>query len=600
MASLKNIMNTEDEPVDPRSESRSTDLTSRSSSVQSYVTSLNYQAPSSSHNNPPDPLESSKLPSVLDPSSPNTTELNMNTRRRSNMSVDSNDMSYGSSQHDPSSNTSMRPFTASGGSEPHVRWTPITGKISKAKKGVPVHKCHQCHKTFTRAEHLRRHQLSHSPPDLCCPVPSCNKTFYRKDLLDRHVQKHNQDGSRAKEPRLSPGSEGPNTYPLSREVTPHKPILKPNEEFADSQRLVHRDVPRTWSPMAHAPNPNPSYHPAPGADRPDSYMPPNNYDLGPTLSVPGGGFATPHHMLSGNATPELWQDNSAPTSEFSTPPENARRPQFPGMEPWTTPSSVYPTSSSDMLSSVNPATYSVSYPYSNSTPPQVYPSVFPDIEVPLSVYNEGPSFDTVNQVSTSTVRSVSPSLAVAQSETLVAVPSLPTPGGAFNLAGCGSGSSGGEGLLNTEELMPLSLSPTTKEAIPRYLELYWDKVHPKNPIVHKHTYEDVPQEETEHVQALQCAMAALATQFIPIADDRMKGAQLHAYAWQQSKVFTHVGKWLSVINTLLRFNLPPEMNVKLGKIGLPQNHYDGCWQPVSYLMCIVPGIMNGNTFLRLA
>ncbi|RFN49659.1 hypothetical protein FIE12Z_6106 [Fusarium flagelliforme] len=543
MASLKNIMNTEDEPVDPRSESRSTDLTSRSSSVQSYVTSLNHQAPSSSHNNPPDPSEPSKSSSVLDHSSPTTTELNMNTRRRSNMSIDSNDMSYGSSQHDSSSNTSMRPFTASGSSETHVRWTPITGKISKAKKGVPVHKCHQCHKTFTRAEHLRRHQLSHSPPDLCCPVPSCNKTFYRKDLLDRHVQKHSQDGSGAKEPRQSPGPESSRPNPLPQAVTPHKPMLKPNKDFVASQPIVYRNVPGTWSPMAPTPSPKRNYNQGPEADGPGTCISRINYGLGPTIPVSSGSFSTNHHMLPGNVTPELqWQDNSATTSEFSTPPENARRPQFSVMETWPTPVSAYPTTN-DMLNTMNHATYSVSYPYSNSTPPQVYPSVFPDVEVPLPVYNEDPSFGTVNQIPTSTVRSVSPSLAVAQSETLVAVPSLPTPGGTFNLAGCGSGTSGGEGLLNTEDLMPLSLSPAIKEAIPRYLEVYWDKVHPRKPIVHKHTYQDVPQEETEHVQALQCAMAALATQFIPIADDRMKGAQLHAYAWQQSKVFTHVGKW---------------------------------------------------------
>lgn len=356
-------------------------------------------------------------------------------------------------------------------------------------------------------------------------------------IASKLTKSSNQDGSGAKEPRPSPGPEGSKPYPLPRTVTPHKPILRPNEEFADSQPLVHRNVPATWSPMAHTPNSNRSYNPAPEADRTDSYMSPINYDLGSTLSVPSGSFATNHPMLPGNVTPELqWQDNSATTSEFSTPPENARRPQFSVVEPWTTPVSAYPTSSNDMLSTMNPATYSVSYPYSNSTPAQVYPSVFPDVEVPLPVYNEGPSFGAVNQIPTSTVRSVSPSLAVAQSETLVAVPPLPTPGGTFNLAGCGSGSSGGEGLLSTEDLMPLSLSPAIKEAIPRYLEVYWDKVHPKNPIVHKHTYQDVPQEEIEHVQALQCAMAALATQFIPIADDRVKGAQLHAYAWQQSKV----------------------------------------------------------------
>ncbi|KAI0184311.1 hypothetical protein EV127DRAFT_239456 [Xylaria flabelliformis] len=35
--------------------------------------------------------------------------------------------------------------------------TPITGRVSRAKKGVPVHICDICKppKTFTRAEHLQ-------------------------------------------------------------------------------------------------------------------------------------------------------------------------------------------------------------------------------------------------------------------------------------------------------------------------------------------------------------------------------------------------------------------------------------------------------------
>ncbi len=38
-----------------------------------------------------------------------------------------------------------------------IKYTPVTGRISKAKKGVPVHTCKICRpaKTFTRAEHLR-------------------------------------------------------------------------------------------------------------------------------------------------------------------------------------------------------------------------------------------------------------------------------------------------------------------------------------------------------------------------------------------------------------------------------------------------------------
>ncbi|KAM0424607.1 hypothetical protein ACHAPT_010133 [Fusarium lateritium] len=87
----------------------------------------------------------------------------MTSRRRSNTSLDSLELS---NQPGPSSNVPMRPFSAGVGNEPHVKLTPITRKISKAKKGVPVHTCDRCPK-----------------------VPGCNKTFYRKDLLDRHVQR---------------------------------------------------------------------------------------------------------------------------------------------------------------------------------------------------------------------------------------------------------------------------------------------------------------------------------------------------------------------------------------------------------------------------
>ena len=43
------------------------------------------------------------------------------------------------------------------GTDRPVKYTPVTGRISRAKKGVPVHTCDICRpvKTFTRAEHLR-------------------------------------------------------------------------------------------------------------------------------------------------------------------------------------------------------------------------------------------------------------------------------------------------------------------------------------------------------------------------------------------------------------------------------------------------------------
>lgn len=66
-----------------------------------------------------------------------------------------------------------------------------TGRISKAKKGLKVHSC-ECGRSYTRSEHLRRHQKNHTQEGaLVCEVPDCGKTFHRVDLLMRHQERHN-------------------------------------------------------------------------------------------------------------------------------------------------------------------------------------------------------------------------------------------------------------------------------------------------------------------------------------------------------------------------------------------------------------------------
>ncbi|KAK2129771.1 hypothetical protein NOF04DRAFT_1181757 [Fusarium oxysporum II5] len=528
----------------------------------------------------------------------------MTSRRRSNASVDSNEFSY---QPGPSSHTPMRPFTTGAATgEAHVKLTPITRKISKAKKGVPVHTCNQCPKTFSRAEHLRRHQLSHSAPDLFCPVENCNKTFHRKDLLDRHVQRQHP-----------------------RAVTANS-----SSNMAGS-----------WPSVASTSAPHQAYNPPPTVNNSSDNYPigPNNYVLHtlPTNDSFVASYSEPRNMsgmsiiasIPEEAPPDLgWPESSmsssAPTSTFSTPPDNTRRSQFSVPTTngsWMTATPAYPTTANDITASLDSNTYPGSYSYTD-TPPQAYPSVFGDMDLALPGYSEGPSFSTTNQIPIPAVRSMSPSLAVAQSETLLAVSSLPTSDGVFGLGACSSGPSDGS-LLSTPDLMPLSLPAATRDSIPTYLETYWEHVHPKNPIIHKHTYEDVPEEETEHVQVLQCAMAALATQYIPNADDRMKGAQLHAHAWQKSKVLksgqcqyskllhfasimlgfvveshTHISPLLGslhfttgfLIITMNLLALRPEVS-RLGRAGLLQKLNDDCWLPASSWMSTVHGIINDPT-----
>lgn len=66
-------------------------------------------------------------------------------------------------------------------------------------------------------------------------------------------------------------------------------------------------------------------------------------------------------------------------------------------------------------------------------------------------------------------------------------------------------------------------------AVPSYIEIYWKHAHRALPIVHR------PSFEMEGEEALRYAMAALATQHLNSMEDRIRGSQLHEYAWQEAK-----------------------------------------------------------------
>lgn len=53
-----------------------------------------------------------------------------------------------------------------------------------------------CGKSYSRAEHLYRHQLNHNPKTIyTCKFRDCNRTFVRLDLCNRHMDRHVAKGS---------------------------------------------------------------------------------------------------------------------------------------------------------------------------------------------------------------------------------------------------------------------------------------------------------------------------------------------------------------------------------------------------------------------
>jgi hypothetical protein len=83
---------------------------------------------------------------------------------------------------------------------------------------------------------------------------------------------------------------------------------------------------------------------------------------------------------------------------------------------------------------------------------------------------------------------------------------------------------------------PTILNHRIRSMIPTYIEVYWDKVHSMYPIIHKPTFENPTNMSEEHLEILQCVMAAVATQFLEHEEHRSNGHQLHTYAMDKAKI----------------------------------------------------------------
>ncbi|KAF4785744.1 hypothetical protein HER10_EVM0009467 [Colletotrichum scovillei] len=516
----------------------------------------------------------------------------VNTRRRSNVSTDSMEQTnYGYGHAGPSgggldpSGQPMRPFgSVPPGGEVPVKLTPITGRVSRAKKGMKVHTCDLCRppKTFTRAEHLRRHQLSHETPQYGCSIPGCDRAFHRKDLLERHQQRHELEGDKASRSRggsqsrrtsaasLDAGVRGMGLqppllgYPTSATTPIHGlPMTSSMSHPGTYQSMSAPDVSKSMSPHLG----NESYRSSSGGPGyGGGYSLSGQSSQQPMLQPSNGDFNTPPSFSSIDyqprttpeypplylqtsglelQTPELshaqdpmgWP-SSASDSTYSTPSDNSRRAFWPTAAPdWQNNLlSPCPTGGYETIGATGPMLYHY------STSPQLNtPQVYPMLGTSISTYSDEQTFRDPQQQPRfpNTVRSLTPPVtsASAQScETLV-TPSTALPSDRMmNSYACLGRKEVASGLLAAPALMQGSLPMSICRAIPGYLDVYWEKFHPHFPIVHRRTFEAA----AEQFEVLRCAMAAVATQYLSGKEDRIRGDQLHEYAWQQSK---YIPQW---------------------------------------------------------
>lgn len=204
MSSLKDIMDVDVEPLESQAYRRREAAQQQASHPTIAQTSQSPSPPIDDSNKGKTPIRRRKSNRVSKPAGQSSAARQNIARRRSSaggetMDFTSGYLAGGSNQASMSGSPQQSPR----GSEPvgdlPVKYTPVTGRLSRAKKGVPVHTCDICRpvKTFTRAEHLRRHQLSHQKPAYPCTFEDCERAFHRPDLLARHLHRHETQGEKA-------------------------------------------------------------------------------------------------------------------------------------------------------------------------------------------------------------------------------------------------------------------------------------------------------------------------------------------------------------------------------------------------------------------
>lgn len=197
-------------------------------------------------------------------------------------------------------------------------------KRRRSRKGLDKKfECPQegCGKSYSRAEHLYRHQLNHTPKQIySCDFPDCARTFVRLDLCNRHRDRHNVKGSQLHRKDSMLGHGSPITekqIPQPGSTSPE--VMRPSIKSRTSQ--LQYQSPQEMNSYSPATNPSSStYSGAGSSSGTENFAQASAFKRSNSDHIPRGNDSSSTTPISRPQRHASFGVQDAKTAEFTRPP----------------------------------------------------------------------------------------------------------------------------------------------------------------------------------------------------------------------------------------------------------------------------------------
>ncbi|KAF8863219.1 hypothetical protein BDZ45DRAFT_686150 [Acephala macrosclerotiorum] len=269
-------------------------------------------------------MDASGRPQILDPS----------LQRRPKTEGDDKIRGRGRSRPQKDNKDGSGEGSPDGGADGHSSGTDgPSRKRRRSRKGLDKKfECPQegCGKSYSRAEHLYRHQLNHTPKQIYnCDFPDCARTFVRQDLCNRHRDRHTAKGSQLhrKDSMLGHAHASPVTEsgkPLSAHGSSSPEVMRPNLAGIKSRaNQLQYQSPTEMNPNSYSPATNPSsgtYSGTASSNGADNYPQSNNFKRSNSDSIPQRHESASTTPIGRPQRHASFGISDAKPAEFSRPP----------------------------------------------------------------------------------------------------------------------------------------------------------------------------------------------------------------------------------------------------------------------------------------